>query len=46
MDIVLALKLAKQFGGSKVYIGKFNTVKRSVRTAASGVCDTTGNTGR
>ena len=31
VGIALALKLAKQFGGSKVYIGKFNTIKRSVR---------------
>ena len=31
VDIVLALKLAKQFGGSKVYIGKFDTIKRNAR---------------
>jgi Mor family transcriptional regulator len=31
MDIALALKLAKQFGGSKVYIGNFDTIKRNAR---------------
>ena len=31
VDIFLALKLAKEFGGSKVYIGKFDTIKRNAR---------------
>jgi Mor family transcriptional regulator len=31
MNIALALQLAKQFGGSKVYIGKFDTIKRNAR---------------
>ena len=31
VDIVLALKLAKQFGGSKVYFCKLDSIERSVR---------------
>jgi|TARA_B110000116_G_C16450760_1_gene409198 Mor family transcriptional regulator len=31
VDIDLAFRLAKQYGGSKVYISKIDTIKRSVR---------------
>ena len=31
VDIFLALKLAKQFGGSKVYFCKLDSIERSVR---------------
>lgn len=30
-DINLAYKLSEQYGGSKVYIGKFDTIKRNAR---------------